>query len=88
MSKDNIIIRPRQEANGRKSYGIFFTYDTIGQGDEALALCYMPTLYLACCLVRYINGGNMSKEEREMVDIALRRSFHGGKKSKPAGEEE
>ena len=48
MSKDNIIIRPRQEANGRKSYGIFFTYDTIGQGDEALALCYMPTLYLAC----------------------------------------
>lgn len=87
MSKDNIIIRPRQEANGRKSYGIFFTYDTIGQGDEAQALCYMPTLYLACCLVRFINGGNMTKDEREMIDVALRRSFHGGKKSKPAGEE-
>lgn len=73
--KDNIIIRPHRGEDGKTRYGVYFVYDTIGKGDTAPALCYMPTMYLACCVARFINGGNMTKDEREMVGVALRHAI-------------
>ena len=73
MSK-NIIIRPCQSADGKRHYGLYYMSEIIGLGDDAPAFCYMPTLFLACSLVRFMNGGNMTKDEREMLSVAFRRA--------------
>ena len=89
--KDNIIIRPHRGEDGKTRYGVYFVYDTIGKGDTAPALCYMPTLYLAGSLVRYLNGGEMSKDEKEEISVAFRKALRrknvqGSDEQKPTHE--
>lgn len=68
--KSNMIIRQHQHDNGKRTYSVHYIFDEIGNQD-ATALCELPTLEQAAALVRYLNGGNMSKEERETVRAAL-----------------
>lgn len=64
-------IRSRCDENGKRSFSIHFIVDAISHGDDAPALCTLPTLEQAAMLCRYINGGNMDKQERESVSVAL-----------------
>ena len=68
---NNAFIRSHCDENGKRSFSIHFIVDAIGHGDDAPALCTLPTLEQAAMLCRYINGGNMDKQERDSVSVAL-----------------
>ena len=68
---DNIFIRRHGHEDGGRSYSVHFVFDCVGRDDDPPVLCELPTLEQAAALVRYLNGGNMSKEERETVRAAL-----------------
>ena len=64
-------IRSHCDESGKRSFSIHFIVDAISRGDDAPALCTLPTLEQAAMLCRYINGGNMDTQERESVSVAL-----------------
>ena len=68
---DNIFIRRHVHEDGGRSYSVHFVFDSIGRDDDPPVLCELPTLEQAASLARYINGGGMSREEREAVHVAL-----------------
>lgn len=88
MIRNSLIIRPGQGADGKETFEVCYLFEAEGAIGKTCTLCYMPTLSLACGLVRYLNGGEMTKDEREMIDVAFRRSIrrknaHGTDKQKP-----
>ena len=68
---DNIFIRRHVHEDGGRSYSVHFVFDSVGRDDDPPVLCELPTLEQAASLARYINGGNMSRAEREAVHVAL-----------------
>ena len=87
MIRSSLIIRSCQGADSKETFEVCYLFENDGVAGQTHTLCYMPTLSLACGLIRYMNGGEMTKDEREMIDVALRRSFRAGKKSTSDGEE-
>lgn len=88
MINSSLIIRPCQGAEGKETFEVCYLFENDAVAEQTHTLCVMPTLYLACGLVRYINGGEMTKDEREMIDVALRQALrrknaHGNDKQKP-----
>ena len=68
---DNIFIRRHVHEDGGRSYSVHFVFDSVGRDDDPPVLCELPTLEQAASLARYINGGGMSRAEREAVHAAL-----------------
>ena len=68
---DNIFIRRHVREDGARSYSVHYVFDCVGRDDDPPVLCELPTLEQAASLARYINGGNMSRAEREAVHVAL-----------------
>ena len=70
MGKYSMFIREHIYGDGKKSYTVH--YNEIGRSyDDNPALCEVKTLEQAASLVRYINGGNMNAQEREIVRVTL-----------------
>lgn len=72
MIKCSLIIRPCQGEKGKEIFEICYLLETESVYGKTCTLCYMPTLNLACSVVRYLNGGEMTKDEREMISVAFR----------------
>lgn len=88
MIRSSLIIRPCQGAKGKEIFEVCYLFENDGVAGQTHTLCYMPTLSLACGLVRYLNGGEMSKDEQEMLNVVLRqkprrKNTHGNDEKKP-----
>ncbi len=68
---NSAFIRSHCDDNGERSFSIHFIVDAIGHDEDAPALCTFSSLETAAMLCRYINGGNMDKQERDSVSVAL-----------------
>lgn len=68
---NSAFIRSHCDENGERTFSIHFIVDAIGHDDDAPALCTFSSLETAAMLCRYINGGNMSQQERDSVSVAL-----------------
>lgn len=82
MIRSSLIIRPCQGAEDKETFEVCYLFETEGVIGKTCTLCYMPTLSLACGLVRYINGGEMTKDEREMIDVAFRAALRQNKRKR------
>lgn len=82
MIRSSLIIRPCRDAKDKEIFEVCYLIEGGGTIGKAQTLCYMPTLSLACSLVHYLNGGEMSKDESEMIDVAFRAALRRNKRTR------